>query len=333
MEYRILGRSGVKVAPLGLGTGNFADPTPEDEAASIINRAIDAGINLIDTGNSYSNGESEGMIGRALAAGKRRHEVILATKVFYRVGPGPNDEGLSRLHLIRACEDSLRRLQTDYIDLYQLHRPASSIPFDETLGALTDLVQQGKVRYIGSSVHPAWKIMEAIMVSEMKGYARIVCEQPPYNLLDRRIENEIVPMCQAHGLGLITWSPLAQGVLAGRYASETEFPPDSRGALRGGIYSERITRQGIEVGNKMVSLAKQHGISPAQLATLWVKDQPGITAPLIGPRTIEQLEHVLPVLEMTLSDELAAACDSLVPPGSAVASFYNSATWMKQRLI
>ena len=182
MEYRVLGRSGVKVAPLGLGTGNFADPTLEDEAASIINRAIDAGINLIDTGNSYSNGESEGIIGRALAAGKRRHEVILATKVFYRVGPGPNDEGLSRLHLIRACEDSLRRLQTDYIDLYQLHRPSPSIPFDETLGALTDLVQQGKVRYIGSSVHPAWKIMEAIMVSEMKGYARIVCEQPPYNL-------------------------------------------------------------------------------------------------------------------------------------------------------
>jgi aryl-alcohol dehydrogenase-like predicted oxidoreductase len=333
MEYRVLGRSGVKVASLALGTGNFSDPTPEDEAVRIINRAIDAGINLIDTGNSYSDGESERFIGRALAEGGRRHEVILATKVFYKVGPGPNDEDLSRLHLIRACEDSLRRLQTDYIDLYQLHRPSPTIPFDETLGALTDLVQQGKVRYIGSSVHPAWKIMEAIMVSELKGYARIVCEQPPYNLLDRRIENEIVPMCQAHGLGLITWSPLAQGVLAGRYSSATELPADSRGALRGGIYSERITPQGIEIGDKMVRLAKDHGISPAQLATLWVKDQPGITAPLIGPRTLEHLEHLLPVLDMTLSDELAAACDRLVPPGSAVASFYNSATWMKQRVI
>ena len=333
MEYRVLGRSGVKVAPLALGTGNFADPTPEDESIRIINRAIDAGINLIDTSNSYSNGESERMIGRAWAKGARRKELILATKAFYKVGMGPNDEGLSRLHLIRACEDSLRRLQTDYIDLYQVHRPSPTIPLDETLGALTDLVRQGKVRYIGSSTHPAWKIMEAIMVSEMKGHARFVCEQPPYNLLDRRIENEVVPMCQAYGLGLITWSPLAQGVLAGRYSSATELPADSRGALRGGIYSERITQPGIEVGKKMVSLAEAHGISPAQLATLWVKDQPGITAPLIGPRTLDQLEHLLPVLEMTLSDELAEACDRLVPPGSAVASFFNSATWMKQRLI
>ena len=333
MEYRVLGRSGVKVAPLALGTGNFADPTPEDESIRIINRAIDAGINLIDTSNSYSNGESERMIGRAWAKGARRKELILATKAFYKVGMGPNDEGLSRLHLIRACEDSLRRLQTDYIDLYQVHRPSPTIPLDETLGALTDLVRQGKVRYIGSSTHPAWKIMEAIMVSELKGHARFVCEQPPYNLLDRRIENEVVPMCQAHGLGLITWSPLAQGVLAGRYPSATELPADSRGALRGGIYSERITQPGIEVGKKMVSLAEAHGISPAQLATLWVKDQPGITAPLIGPRTLEQLEHLLPVLDMTLSEELAEACDRLVPPGSAVASFFNSATWMKQRLI
>ena len=186
------------------------------------------------------------MIGRILAGSNRRHETILATKVFYKVGPGPNDEGLSRLHLIRACEDSLRRLQTDYIDLYQIHRPSPTIPVEETLSALTDLVQQGKVRYIGSSTHPAWKVMEGLMVSELKGYARFVSEQPPYNLLDRRIENELVPMCQAHGLGLITWSPLAQGVLAGRYSSATDLPADSRGALRGGIYSERITPMGIE---------------------------------------------------------------------------------------
>ena len=332
MEYRVLGRSGVKVAPLGLGTGNFADPTPEDEAERILYRAIDAGINLIDTGNSYSDGESERYIGRALAKGKRRHEVILATKVFYRVGSGPNDEDLSRLHIMRACEDSLRRLQTDHIDLYQMHRPSPSIPAEETLGALTDLVQQGKVRYIGSSVHPSWKIMEAIMVSELKGYARIISEQPPYNLLDRRIENEVVPMCQAYGLGLITWSPLAQGVLAGRYASATSLPADSRGALRGGIYSERITEAGIAVGNQMVRLAEAHGLSPAQLAVLWVKDQPGITAPLIGPRTLDHLERLLPVLDMSLSDELRAACDELAPPGSAVASFFNSAAWMKHRV-
>ena len=333
MEYRALGRSGVKVAPLGLGTGNFADPTPEAESIDILKRAVEAGINLIDTANSYTNGESERFIGRAFAQGLPRHEVILATKAFQRVGPGPNDEDLSRLHLIRACEDSLRRLQTDYIDLYQVHRPSPTIPVDETLSALTDLVRQGKVRYIGCSTHPAWKVMEAIMVSELKGYARFVCEQPPYNLLDRRIENELVPMCQAHGLGLITWSPLAQGVLAGRYPSASDLPPDSRGALRGGIYSERINQAGIEVGKQVVKLAAAQGMSAAQLATLWVKDQPGITAPLIGPRTLEQLEHLLPVLEMTLSAELRAACDALAPPGSAVASFFNTAEWMKQRFI
>lgn len=333
MDYRVLGRTGIKVSPIGLGTGNFADPTPEDECERIINRALDAGINLIDTGNSYAGGESERIIGRALAKNQRRHEVILATKVFYKVGPGPNDEGLSRLHLIRACEDSLRRLQTDTIDLYQLHRPSPFIPVDETLSALTDLVRQGKIRYIGSSVHPAWKIMEAIMVSELKGYARFISEQPPYNLLDRRIENELVPMCMAHGLGIITWSPMAMGVLAGRYASADNLPADSRAALRGGIYAERITGPGVEVGQQFVKLAEEHQISPAQLAVLWVKDQPGITAPLIGPRTLDQLEHLLPVANMKLSPELAAACDQLVPPGGAVASFYNSATWMKQRII
>lgn len=333
MEYRVLGRSGVRVAPLVLGTGNFADPTPEEEARRILYRAIDAGINLIDTSNSYTDGESERMIGRALAQGKRRQAVLLATKAFYRVGAGPNDEDLSRLHLIRACDDSLRRLRTDYIDLYQMHRPSPTIPLDETLGALTDLTRQGKVRYIGTSVHPAWKIMEAIMTSELKGTARVVCEQPPYNLLDRRIENELVPMCQAQGLGLITWSPLAQGVLAGRYARANALPADSRGARRGGIYSERITQPGIEVGNELAGLAREHDIAPAQLATLWVKDQPGITAPIIGPRTLEHLEHLLPVLDMTLSDELAEACDRLVPPGGAVASFFNSAAWMKRRLI
>ena len=333
MDYRVLGRSGVKIAPLGLGTGNFADPTPEDEASRIIARAVEAGINLIDTGNSYSNGECESMIGRILSRRKLRGHVFLATKVFYKVGAGPNDEDLSRLHIMRACEDSLRRLQTDHIDLYQLHRPSPAIPVDETLRALSDLIQQGKVRYIGSSTHPAWKVMEAVMASELKGYARLISEQPPYNLLDRRIENELVPMCQAYGLGLITWSPLAQGVLAGRYASASDMPADSRGALRGGIYSERITAAGIAIGNELIKLAQANAISPAQLATLWVKDQPGITAPLIGPRTVAQLEHLLPVLEMRLSAELAAACDSLVPPGSAVASFFNSAAWMQQRLI
>jgi aryl-alcohol dehydrogenase-like predicted oxidoreductase len=333
MEYRLLGRTGVKVAPLCLGTDNFANPTPEDESIEIINRALDAGINLIDTSNSYVKGESERIIGRALLANGRRHQVIIATKAHYPTGPGPNDRGNSRLHLMKACEDSLRRLQTDYIDLYQLHRPSLYIPIDETLSALSDLVRQGKVRYIGSSTAPAWKVMEALMVSELKGYARFVSEQPPYNLLDRRIENELVPMCQAYRLGILPWSPLAMGIVAGRYADAENYPSGSRASLRGGIYAERVTARGIEVGNQFVQLAKERNISPAQLAVLWVKDQPGITAPIIGPRTIEQLEHFLPVIQMKLDETIRLACDELVPPGGAVANFHNSAPWMKMQVV
>ena len=333
MEYRNLGRTGVKVAPLCLGTDNFANPTPEEESIAMIDKALDVGINLIDTSNSYAKGESERIIGRALKKNGRRHDVILATKAHYPTGPGPNDRGNSRLHLMKACEDSLRRLQTDRIDLYQLHRPSFDLPIDETLSALTDLVRQGKVRYIGSSTAPAWKVMEAVLTSELKGYVRFVSEQPPYNLLDRRIENELVPMCQTYGLGVFPWSPLAMGILAGRYADESDYPAESRASLRGGIYAERVTARGIEVGNQFVALAKAHGLSPVQLAVLWVKDQPGITAPLIGPRTLEQLEHYLTVLDMSLSDELRAACDELVPPGTAVSNFHNSAPWMKMKII
>lgn len=333
MEYRTLGRTGVRVSPLCLGTANFADPTPEEEATAILNRALDAGINLIDTGDSYANGESERIIGRAFKESGRRHEAIIATKMHFPTGPGPNDRGNSRLHIMKACEDSLRRLQVETIDLYQVHRPSQTIPVDETLGALTDLVRQGKVRYVGCSTHPAWKVMEALMVSELKGYARYVCEQPPYNLLDRRIENELVPLCQAHGLGIITWSPMAMGILTGRYSDPDNYPPDSRAALRGGIYAERVTERGIQTGSRFVELARDAGISPAQLAILWNKEQPGITAPLIGPRNLEQLEELLPVLDMKLDDSLRQACDELVPPGTAVANFHNSAKWMKMQLL
>lgn len=332
MEYRSLGRTGIKISPLCLGTDNFGNPTSESESISIINRALDASINLIDTSNSYANGESERIIGRALEQNGRRHEVLIATKAHYPVGPGPNDRGNSRLHLLNACNQSLRRLKTDYIDLYQLHRPSFDIPIDETLSALTDLVRQGKVRYIGSSTAPAWKVMESLMFSEMKGYARFISEQPPYNLLDRRIENELVPLCQAYGLGLLPWSPLAMGLLAGRYRDGSVYPADSRASLRGGIYADRITDRAILVGDKFVQLAQSSGVSPAQLAVLWVKDQPGITAPLIGPRTLGQLEHLLPVLQMNLDEELRAACDQLVPEGSAVANFHNSAGWMRMQI-
>ncbi|MFT7319353.1 aldo/keto reductase [Congregibacter sp.] len=332
MNYRKLGRSGLKVSSIALGTDNFANPTPEAEVQRIIDRALEAGINLVDTSDSYAGGECEAIIGRALKKNGRRDSVVLATKVHYPTGSGPNASGNSRLHIMSACEASLQRLGVDHIDLYQLHRPSPDIPIDETLRALTDLVRQGKVRYIGCSTHPAWKVMEALMTSELKGLERFVCEQPPYNLLDRRIENELVPLCEEYGLGLIPWSPMAMGMLAGRYADAGTAPADSRATLRGGIYAERVTARGVEIGNRFVDLAKQHGIPPAQLAVLWVKDQPGITAPLIGPRTVAQLEQLLPVTEMSLSDDLRKACDELNPPGTVITDFHNSAPWMKTRV-
>ncbi len=330
MEYRVLGRTGVRVSAIALGTANFADPTPEDEAAQILHRAVDAGVNLIDTGNSYAKGEAERIIGRALKDSGLRQRVLLTTKVFPPTGPGPNDRGSSRLHIMQACEDSLNRLQTDYIDLYFIHRFDPDTPQEETLAALDDLVRSGKVRYVACSTHPAWRVMEALAISERKGYARYCCEQPPYNLLDRRIENELIPLCLEHGLGLMAWSPIAQGVLTGRYADASAFPEGSRAAYRGGIYAERINQPGIDVGNHFVTLARETGIPPIQLAVLWVKDQPGITTAIIGPRTLGHLDDLLPVGDMRLSDDARRACDELVPPGGMVANFHNSAGWGAQ---
>lgn len=329
MEYRTLGRTGVRVAPLALGTANFANPTPEDEATRIVDAAIDAGINLIDTGDSYANGEAERFLGRALKASGRRDDVLIGTKMFFPMGPGPNDRDTSYLNVIRACEASLRRLQVDHIDLFQMHRSSEIVPVDETLRALDYLVRQGMVRYVGCSTHPAWKVMEALMVSERHGFVRYVSEQPPYNLLDRRIENELVPLCREHGLAIFPWSPMGMGILAGRYTDATRPPADSRATLRGGIYAQRVTDRGVAVGRRFAELAEVTGRSAAQLAITWVKSQPGITAPLIGPRTVAQLEHLLPAMEDTLEEEVRAACDQLVPPGSVVANFHNSAAWMK----
>lgn len=332
MEYRRLGNSGIKVAPLGLGTDNILNPTAEDESARMILRALDGGINLIDTANSYKQGESERVIGETLANSGRRDEAVIATKVHYPMGPGVNDRGNSRRHIMRACEDSLRRLRTDRIDLYQLHRPDFEVPVDETLGALTDLVRQGKVVAIGSSTSPAWRVVECMLRAELKGFVSLATDQPPYNLLDRRIENELVPAALAYGIGLLPWSPLAMGVLGGRYADDDIRVEGSRAAVRGGIYAERVSQRAVETGNRFVRMARAMGEDAARLAITWVKDQPAVVAPLIGPKSVEQLEHFLPVLEMSLSPEVAAACDEINPPGSAAANFHNSAPWMKMQI-
>ncbi len=331
MEYRYLGRSGLRVSPLWLGTWNFGDPTPEAEAVRMIRKALDAGINCIDTADSYAAGESERIVGRALAGGLR-DRVVLATKFHFPVSDGPNDRGNSRRHILRAVEASLRRLGTDWIDLYQAHRPDFGVPQEETLRALDDLVRQGKVRHIGSSTFPAWMIMEALGISERLGLPRFISEQPPYNLLDRRIENELVPLALRHGVGILAWSPLAAGQLAGRYADAARPPPDSK-AARVPYVAARLTERGVETARSLARLAADRGLTPSQLALLWVKDQPGIAAALLGSRTEAQLEEALPVLDLSLDPQTAEALDGLVPPGCAVADFHNTSGWMRMKLL
>lgn len=326
MQTRALGSSGLRVSVLVLGSDNFSNPTSAAESEHIIGTALDAGVNLIDTANSYAAGAAEEIVGATMRK-LGRDDVLIATKFHYPFGPGVHDRGNSRQAIIRACEGSLRRLGRDHIDLYQSHRPAMDVPLEETLRALDDLVRSGKVRYIGSSTAPGWHVATSVMTSERLGIARIVSEQSPYNLLDRRIENELVPACQAHGVGVICWSPLAMGMLAGRYAQGRTG--DTRAAVRGGIYAERVTDAGIAAGNAFAALARQHGLEPAQAAYAWVIAQPGITSAIMGPKTVAQVEAGLPAAQLALPAALIEAADQLVTPGSVVASFFNSAPWMR----
>jgi aryl-alcohol dehydrogenase-like predicted oxidoreductase len=333
MEYRPLGRTGVMVSPLCLGTMNFGGPTDEAEAIRITARALDAGFNFIDTANVYTGGESERITGKAIRESGRRDDIVLATKVYSPVGKGPNDRGGSRYHIIKACEDSLQRLGTDHIDLYQLHRPDLDVSQDETLRAFDDLIRSGKVRYVGASTHPAWKVMEALALSEKFSLHRYVSEQPPYNLLDRRIENELIPLCLEHNLAVLPWSPVAGGILTGRYQSNDKSPDGSRAALWGKRFATRVTDSGLEVAMEVAKLADERQLSASQLALLWVKDQPAVTSPIYGPRTMAHIEEAIGVLDLSLADEDRPIFDALVPPGNAVADFHDSNNWYKGRLV
>ncbi len=326
MEYRRLGRSGLKLSSLVLGTMNFGSPTSEKASRSILEAAFEAGVNCIDCADVYAGGKSEQILGNSLKAMGARKEVILTTKVFWPTGEGPNDRGLSRAHILDSCEKSLRNLKTDHIDLYFLHRADFQVPLEETLSAMDLLVRQGKVRYLGCSTFPPWKTVEALWVADRYGYPVIVCEQPPYNLLDRRFENEILPMCRAFDLGVITWSPLAQGVLAGRYADAGALPPGSRGSQKK-IFAERITREGIEAARKLALRAEEKGCSPAQFATAWVLHQPGVTATLVGPRTLNHLKESLKSCSLELDPSDLAFCDALVAPGTHLSDHFNTAKW------
>ena len=326
MELRSLGRTGIKVSNLCLGCMMFGGKTTPADSARIIDRALDAGINFLDTANVYNAGRSEEATGAALKANGRRQKVVLATKVHGRMGEGPNDWRNTRRHIIESCEASLRRLGTDWIDLYQIHRPDPDIPADETLRALDDLVRSGKVRYIGTSTYAAWQIVETLWVSKEYGLNRFVCEQPPYHILDRRVERELVPMAQTFGIGIIPWSPLAGGMLTGKYRRDEPPPEDSRWAtynsnpMQRRRWNERI----FDALEALEPLAQARGVTMSQLALAWVMQQPGITSPIIGPRTMDQLEDNLKAFDVTISDEDREVIDGVVPPGTHVSPYYEA---------
>jgi aryl-alcohol dehydrogenase-like predicted oxidoreductase len=326
MEYRPLGRTGVKVSSLCLGCMMFGGRTTPDDSANIIDRALDAGINFLDTANVYSIGRSEEATGAALKRNGKRQQVVLATKVHGKMGDGPNDLGNSRRHIIEQCEASLRRLGTDYIDLYQIHRPQPDIPIDETLRALDDLVRSGKVRYLGTSTYAAWQLVESLWVSKELGLNRFVCEQPPYNLLDRRIERELIPMAQTFGFGVIPWSPLAGGLLSGKYHRDEPPPADSRfGQMATNpMQRRRWTESIFAVTEGLQPIADAKGVSLSQLAIAWCMSRPGVTSAIIGPRTMEQLEDNLGALTIELTADDHRAIDHVAPRGRMVSPFYEA---------
>jgi 1-deoxyxylulose-5-phosphate synthase len=329
MKYRTLGRSGLKLSPIVLGTMNFGGPTSPAEAQSIVETALRAGINLIDTADIYHGGESERITGEIIRKLSCRDDVLLATKGHGRMGPGPNDVGNSRYHIIRAAENSLRRLGVDHIDLYQIHRPQFDIPQEETLYALDHLVTSGKVGYIGCSTYPAWLVMEALSISDSRNSVRYVSEQPPYNLLDRRIENELLPLAERYGLGILPWSPLAGGILAGRYGDAAIPPGSRRDRQREHPFSERVTPQAVAAAREVGVIAMEIGLTSSQLALAWVTNQPGITAPIVGPRTLEHLVDAIGILEVELEDPILKALDGINGPGDSVSDFFNGVEWMK----
>jgi len=311
------------VSVLCLGCMLFGDDTTEADSIEIVHRAMDDGINFIDTADVYSRGISEEVTGKALVGG-RRDRVFLATKVYNRMADDdPNAFGSHRYHIIKGCEDSLRRLNTDHIDLYQLHRPHPAVPIDETLRALDDLICQGKVRYIGTSTFGAWQIVEALWASKELGLNRFISEQPPYNLLDRRIERELLPMCQTYGIATMPWAPLAGGLLSGKYRPGQPRPDDARYAKRAAPLN-RDHEGAIDQVGRYLDFCEARGVNPAHFAVAWLLGQPGVTSPIVGPRTMAQYEDYLRALNITVSDEDKQAIDALFPPGTHVSEYYKA---------
>src|SRR3954449_5101344 len=316
MDFRPLGRTGVQVSPLCLGTMMFGawGNADHDDSTRVIHRALDAGVNFIDTADVYSDGESEEIVAKALKG--RRDNVVLATKVHGSMGDDPNEFGNSRRWIVKEIDNSLRRLGTDWVDLYQIHRPEADTDIDETLGVLSDLVHQGKVRYIGSSTFPASQIVEAQWVAERRVRERFVCEQPPYSILVRGIEADVLPTCARHGMGVIPWSPLAGGWLAGK-----DDPSQSRRAqMIPSRYDMSLpgNQRKLEAVQELRSVAHEAGIPLIHLALAFVICHPAVTAAIIGPRTMEQLESQVGAADVTLDGAFLARIDEIAPPGTNV---------------
>ena len=316
MELRPLGRTGVQVSKLCLGTMMFGDwgTKDHDESIKIIHRALDAGINFVDTADVYSQGESEVIVGKALKG--RRDDVVLATKFFMPFDDDPNHRGGSRRWIMTAVESSLRRLGTDYIDLYQMHRYDPAVDLDDTLGALTDLVRAGKVRYIGHTTFPASALVDAQYVARDRGRERFVTEQPTYSILTRNIENEILPLTQRYGMGVLPYSPLSGGWLSGRYRKDPQAAPASgaRPSARFDLSTVGNQRK-LDAADELAKLAEEAGLTLIQLAIAFVLRHPAITSPIIGPRTMEHLESQMAGADVVLSDDVLDRIDEIVPPG------------------
>jgi aryl-alcohol dehydrogenase-like predicted oxidoreductase len=313
MQYRTLGRTGIKVSPYCLGAMMFgAMGNPDhDDCIRIIHKALDFGINFIDTADRYSRGESEEIVGKALKG--RRDNIVLATKVHGPMGEDPNSQGNSRRWIMRAVEASLRRLQTDHIDLYQIHRPSPETDIEETLSALTDLMRAGKVRAIGSSTFPASEIVEAQWVAERRGMARFRTEQPPYSILSRGIEREVLPACQKYGMGALVWSPLAKGMLSGRYRRGQPLPD----SLRAKTFPQQMTdERNLDAVERLIPIAQAAGLSLTHMAVAFVMVHPGVTSAILGPRTMPQLDDLLAGAGVVLSDEVLDRIDAVVAPGA-----------------
>ncbi len=319
MEYSNMGRTGLKVSRICLGMMSYGDPEwrdwilSEDEARPFIRRALELGINFFDTADMYSRGVSEQVLGRAIKELVPRDQVVVATKVYFRTGDGPNDRGLSRYHIMNAIDDSLRRLDMDYVDLYQIHRWDDQTPIEETLDALNDVVRAGKARYIGASSMYAWQFAKALSISDQRGWARFVSMQNHYNLIYREEEREMVPLCQDQGIGILPWSPLARGFLAGNRdrggGGATTRAKSDDFAHR--MYYDEADFSLLDVVERV---AESHGVTPAQIALAWLLHQPAVTSPIIGATKMEHLEQAVQALEIELSEEELALFDEAYVP-------------------